>query len=119
LYPALSVTTQFLEKDRLRAGERMILEVTLRQTVPGAERCEADVRLQHPMKKPVYWMVAIMTKQDYVLAMALVTVAKTLAVRLEFTLPEEGKYELVLAVDCDSYVGLSQCIDLDKIVVRS
>jgi pre-mRNA-splicing helicase BRR2 len=69
------------------------------------------------MKKPVYWMVAIMTKGNNVLAMALVTVARTLAVRLEFTLPEEGQYELDLTVNCDSYRGLGQDVDLDKIYV--
>jgi hypothetical protein len=100
----------------LRVGERIILEVTLRQTTPGAERCQADVRLQHPVKKPVYWMVHIMTKGD-VLAMAVVTVAKMLTVRLEFTLPEEGEYELKLRVECDSYKGLDQHMELDKIYV--
>jgi hypothetical protein len=73
------------------------------------------------MKKPVYWVVSIMhmTEDEDVLATAFVTVARTLAVRLEFTLPEEGKYELELYVDCDSYFGLSQYIRLDDIVVRS
>jgi pre-mRNA-splicing helicase BRR2 len=73
------------------------------------------------MKKPVCWMLAIMTENEDedVLATALVTVAKTLAVRLEFTLPEEGKYELLLYVDCDAYMGLDQTIRLDEIVVRS
>jgi hypothetical protein len=103
----------------LRAGKRIILEVTLHQTAPGAEGCQADVRLQHPMKKPVYWAVAIMTKLKHFLAMALVTVARTLAVRLEFTLPKEGQYELDLWVDCDSYMGLGRTIRLDEIVVRS
>jgi pre-mRNA-splicing helicase BRR2 len=117
-YPALSVTTQFLERDRLTAGKRIILEVTLHQTVPGAEGCQANVRLQHPMKKSVYWMVYI-TIEDDILAMAVVTVVKTLVVRLEFTLPEEGEYELQLWVDCDSYMGLSQLICLDEIVAGS
>jgi hypothetical protein len=103
----------------LRVGKRVILEVTLCQTAPGAEGCQADVRPQHLMKKHVYWMVVITIKNDKVLAMALVTVAKTLAVRLEYMLPEEGQYELELWVDCDSYVGLKQCINLGKIVVRS
>jgi pre-mRNA-splicing helicase BRR2 len=71
------------------------------------------------MKKPVYWAVAIMTKLKHFLAMALVTVARTLAVRLEFTLPKEGQYELDLWVDCDSYMGLGRTIRLDEIVVRS
>jgi hypothetical protein len=71
------------------------------------------------MKKPVYWMVSIKTGDYEVVAMAFVTVAKTLAVRLEFTLPEEGKYELELCVDCDSYMGLSQFVRLDEIVVGS
>jgi hypothetical protein len=71
------------------------------------------------MKKPVYWMFAIMTQAWDTLAMKCVSVAKALAVRLEFTLPEEGKYNLQLWVDCDSYMGLSRWIYLDHIVVRS
>jgi pre-mRNA-splicing helicase BRR2 len=67
------------------------------------------------MKKPVYWMVSIETGDYEVVAMAFVTVAKTLAVRLEFTLPEEGEYELELWVDCDSYMGLRKYIDLETI----
>jgi hypothetical protein len=71
------------------------------------------------MKKPVYWVVSIETKNDDVLAMALVTVAKTLAVRLEFTLPKEGKYKLQLWVDCDSYMDFTGYIDLETIYVAS
>jgi hypothetical protein len=100
----------------LTDGERIILEVTLHQTVPGAEGCQANVQLQHPIKKSVYWMVSITTEDD-ILTMAVVTVAKMLAVRLEFTLPEEGEYKLFLQVDCDSYFGLRQDVDLDKIYV--
>jgi pre-mRNA-splicing helicase BRR2 len=69
------------------------------------------------MKKPVYWMVAIRTMNWDTLAMKCVTVAKTLTVILEFTLPDEGEYELELRVDCDSYFGLDQCIELDTIYV--
>jgi pre-mRNA-splicing helicase BRR2 len=69
------------------------------------------------MKKPVYWMVSIEIENGDVLAMAFVTVAKALAVRLEFTLPDEGEYELVLLVDCDSYMGLGQYMDLETIYV--
>jgi pre-mRNA-splicing helicase BRR2 len=97
----------------LRVGERIILEVTLRQTVPGAERCQA-----YPMKKSVCWMLAIITKDTDILALTFVTVAKTLAVRLEFSLPE-GWHQPRLWVECDSYMGLSQWIRLDEIVVRS
>jgi hypothetical protein len=100
----------------LTDGERIILEVTLRQTAPGAEGCQADVRLSHPMKKPVYWMVAITTDYGWdTLAMKCVTVTKMLTVRLEFKLPNEGEYQLQLRVDCDSYRGLAQDVDLDKI----
>jgi hypothetical protein len=103
----------------LRAGQRIALDVTLRQTVPGAEGCQADVRLQYPMKKPVFWIIAVATEYYGLLAVKCVTVAKTLTVRLEFTLPDEGEYQLELRVNCDSYMGLAQCIDLDKIYVNN
>jgi hypothetical protein len=69
------------------------------------------------MKKPVYWMVAIMTADQDTLAQRFVTVAKTLTVRLEFTLAKEGEYQLRLHVDCDSYMGLTQFINLGKFYV--
>jgi hypothetical protein len=105
----------------LRVGERITLEVALHQTVPGAEGGYADVGLQRPMKKPVYWMLSIrtMTTPRDTLAMKCVTVAKMLTVRLDFTLPDEGEYQLELYGDCDSYMGLSQSIWLRDIVVRS
>jgi hypothetical protein len=71
------------------------------------------------MKKSVFWMVYIMTKGWDTLAMKCVSVAKTLTVRLEFALPNKGEYQLELHVDCDSYMGLAQYIDLETIYVNN
>jgi hypothetical protein len=95
----------------------MILEVILRQTVPGAEECQADVRLEHSTKKSVYWWV-ILKMEDDELAMKRVIVPKMRTVRLEFMLLA-GEYQLELEVECDSYMGLVYLIDLGKVSVRS
>jgi hypothetical protein len=100
----------------LRAGEQIILEVTLRQTVPGAEGCQVDVWNHHPWKRPVKWWIGVLAR-GYV-ASEYVTVPKVLTVRLEFILPQ-GTHELGLLVNCDSYMGLEQIIGLGKIVVSS
>jgi pre-mRNA-splicing helicase BRR2 len=96
-------------------GERIVLEVILHQTVPGAEGGQADVWLHHPMKKPVYWSIAVIAAEEGTLATKCVTVAKTLMVKLEFTLPE-GEHLLELWVDCDSYIGVDYHLELGKIV---
>ena len=45
-----------------------------------------------------------------------VTVTKSLAMKLEFTLPK-GTHKLKLYVICDSYIGADHDIDLDPIEV--
>jgi pre-mRNA-splicing helicase BRR2 len=52
------------------------------------------------------------------LAHEYVSVPKTLTIKLGFMLPK-GTHFLSLYVNCDSYMGLEEDIDLDKIVVGS
>jgi hypothetical protein len=66
---------------------------------------------------PVYWSIAAVTAEDDVLASKCVTVAKKLAARLAFTLPQ-GTHQMNLCVDCDSYTGIQHWINLGKIFVR-
>jgi hypothetical protein len=118
-YPALSVTTLFLERDRLSAGKQIILEVNLRQTVPGAEGCQVHVAHPYPRKHPVRWWVGVYIRWGgfrHWLAHEYVSVPKTLTIRLGFMLPK-GTHVLGLHVNCDSYKGLDKFIGLGVIVV--
>jgi pre-mRNA-splicing helicase BRR2 len=103
----------------LRAGKQIILEVNLRQTVPGAEGCQVHVAHPYPRKHPVKWWVGVCTwLRRLWLAHEYVSVPKTLTIRLGFVLPE-GTHKLTLYVNCDSYMGLEENINLGEIVVGS
>jgi hypothetical protein len=103
----------------LRAGKQIILEVTLRQTVPGAEGCGVDVT-RIPRKHPVKWWVGVQESPPRYgwFAHEYVTVAKVLTVRLKFVLPQ-GWHSLTLHVRCDSYMGLDHSIRLGEIWTAS
>jgi pre-mRNA-splicing helicase BRR2 len=101
----------------LRAGEQIILEVNFRQTVPGAERCQIDISHPYPRRLPVRWWVGVYNRIWRVwLANEYVSVPKTLTIRLGFMLPK-GSHNLMLHVNCDSYMGLDHIIGLGEIVV--
>jgi hypothetical protein len=106
----------------LSAGKQIILEVNLRQTVPGAEGCQVLVAHCYPRRHPVRWWVGVYVPPIWGssrwLAHEYVSVPKTLTIRLGFMLPE-GTHNLMLHVICDSYMGLDEAIHLDKIVVGS
>jgi pre-mRNA-splicing helicase BRR2 len=99
----------------LRAGKQIILEVNLRQTVPGAEECQVHVAHPYPRKHPVRWWIGVRNQRHW-LAHEYVSVSKTLTIRLGFMLPE-GTHKLTLYVNCDSYKGLDKFIELGVIVV--
>jgi pre-mRNA-splicing helicase BRR2 len=101
----------------LRAGKQIILEVNLRQTVPGAEGCQVHVAHPYPRKHPVRWWIGVRNESCW-LATEYVPVPKTLTLRLGFMLPE-GTHKLRLYVNCDSYMGFDEKIELGKIVVGS
>ena len=71
----------------------------------------------YPKKKLANWWVVIgEPKTRQLLAIKKVTVHRSLAVRLEFSLPQ-GQHALKLYVICDSYMGADHDIDLDSIDV--
>jgi hypothetical protein len=105
----------------LRAGKQIILEVNLRQTVPGAEGCQVEIAHHYPRKYPVRWWVGVYDwswSSRRWFAHEYVSVPKTLTIKLGFMLPE-GTHKLTLHVNCDSYVGLEETIELGEIVVGS
>lgn len=63
-----------------------------------------------------WWLVVGEPSSRQLLVIKRVTVTKSLAVKLEFTLPK-GKHSLKLYVICDSYVGADHDIGLDDIDV--
>jgi hypothetical protein len=104
----------------LSAGKQIILEVNLRQTVPGAEGCQVDIAHPYPRRHPVRWWVGAydswISGSPQWLATEYVSVPKTLTIKLGFMLPR-GTHFLSLYVNCDSYKGLDRIIGLGAIVV--
>jgi hypothetical protein len=101
----------------LSASQQIILVVNLCQTVPGAERCQVEIADRYPRKHPVRWWIGVHIWRGC-LASEYVSVSKTLTLRLGFMLPK-GTHGLTLHVNCDSYKGLEENIELGKIVVGS
>ncbi|KAF9474450.1 Sec63-domain-containing protein [Pholiota conissans] len=117
-YPTLDVSHE-LVKGEYTAGAPIILKVSLARDV-DEEESDADqtvVAPFYPLKKLAnWWLVVGDAASRQLLVIKRVTVTKSLAVKLEFSLPK-GTHSLKLYVICDSYVGADHDIALDPIEV--
>ncbi|KAI0258389.1 Sec63-domain-containing protein [Gloeopeniophorella convolvens] len=117
-YPTLDVSHEFV-KGEYTSSTPVVLQVSLsRDADEDEEEADASVVAPYfPGKKMANWWVVVgeqSTRQ--LLSIKRVTVAKSLGVKLEFTLPK-GTHELKLYVICDSYVGADHDITLEPIDV--
>lgn len=117
-YPTLDVSQELVKGD-YTAGAPIILQVTLARDVDEEDESgdQTVVAPFYPSKKMANWWLVVgepTTRQ--LLVIKRVTVTKSLAVKLEFTLPK-GTHSLKLYVICDSYVGADHDIGLDPIDV--
>jgi len=116
-YPALDVNFE-LAKGEYTAGSSIMLKVTVsREAEEDDDEDQHAVAPFYPLKKfPNWWLVVGEPSTRQLLSIKKVTVNKTLAVKLEFTLPK-GKHDLKLYVICDSYMGADHDIAIDSIDV--
>ncbi|OBZ77999.1 putative U5 small nuclear ribonucleoprotein helicase [Grifola frondosa] len=120
-YPTLDVNYE-LAKGEYTAGAPITLQVSLsRDTDEEADAAGVDdetvIAPFYPMKKLAnWWLVIGEPKTRQLLAIKKVTVHRSLAVRLEFSLPQ-GSHALKLYVICDSYMGADHDIDLESVEV--
>ncbi|KAI0062804.1 Sec63-domain-containing protein [Artomyces pyxidatus] len=116
-YPTLDVTHE-LVKGEYTAGSPIVLQVSLSKDAEEEGDSDATVVAPYfPTKKLANWWVVVgeqSTRQ--LLSIKRVTVSRSIAVKLEFTLPK-GTHALKLFVICDSYVGADHDISLDPIEV--
>ncbi|KAF8631115.1 hypothetical protein AX17_005160 [Amanita inopinata Kibby_2008] len=117
-YPTLDVTHE-LVKGEYTAGAPIILQVALSRDVDEEEEDDGQTVIApfYPHKKMANWWLVVgdpATRQ--LLVIKRVTVTRSLAVKLEFTLPK-GTHSLKLYVICDSYVGADHDIAIDPIEV--
>ncbi len=117
-YPTLDVSHE-LVKDEYTAGAPIIIQVSLSRDVDEDDE-EGDqnvVAPYYPAKKMAnWWLVVGEPSTRQLLVIKRVTVNRSLAVKLEFTLPK-GKHSLKLYVICDSYVGADHDIGLEEVDV--
>ncbi|KAG6820013.1 hypothetical protein H0H93_006477 [Arthromyces matolae] len=118
-YPTLDVTHE-LVKGEYTAGAPIVLQVALSKDA-DEEDVDGDdqnvVAPFYPSKKLAnWWLVVGDANSRHLLVIKRVTVNKSLAVKLEFTLPK-GTHSLKLYVICDSYIGADHDISLDPIEV--
>jgi len=116
-YPTLDVTHE-LVKGEYTAGAPIILKVALARDVDEEDQGDQTVVAPfYPLKKLAnWWLVVGDASSRQLLVIKRVTVTKSLAVKLEFSLPK-GTHSLKLYVICDSYVGADHDIALDSIEV--
>ncbi|KAH9477321.1 U5 small nuclear ribonucleoprotein 200 kDa helicase [Psilocybe cubensis] len=117
-YPTLDVS-QELVKGEYTAGSSIFLKVTLARDVDedDDQTDQSVVAPFYPSKKLAnWWLVVGDSASRQLLVIKRVTVTKSLAVKLEFSLPK-GTHKLKLYVICDSYVGADHDIALDPIEV--
>ncbi|KAK7020512.1 putative ATP dependent RNA helicase [Favolaschia claudopus] len=117
-YPTLDVSHEFV-KGEYTAGAPIVLQVALQRDLDeGDEGGDQEVVAPfYPGKKMAnWWLVVGESSTRRLLAIKRVTVTKSLAVKLEITLPK-GTHSLKLYVICDSYLGADHDISLDPIEV--
>jgi pre-mRNA-splicing helicase BRR2 len=118
-YPTLDVNYK-LAPGEYTAGTPIQITVQLSKDADEEESSEDDQNVIapfFPVKKMANWWLVIGEPSSRTLhAIKRVTVTKSLAMKLEFTLPK-GEHKLKLYVICDSYIGADHDIDLEPIDV--
>ncbi|KAJ6502434.1 putative RNA helicase [Mycena sanguinolenta] len=117
-YPTLDVSHELVKGD-YTAGAPIILQVSLTRDLDDDDEGgdQEVVAPFYPAKKMAnWWLVVGESASRRLLAIKRVTVTKSLAVKLEITLPK-GTHSLRLYVICDSYLGADHDISLDPIEV--
>ncbi|KAF7338196.1 putative ATP dependent RNA helicase [Mycena venus] len=117
-YPTLDVSHELVKGD-YTAGAPIILQVALTRDLDDDDEGgdQEVVAPFYPAKKMAnWWLVVGDSSTRRLLAIKRVTVNKSLAVKLEITLPK-GTHSLKLYVICDSYLGADHDISLDPIEV--
>ncbi|KAF8555606.1 Sec63-domain-containing protein [Imleria badia] len=116
-YPTLDVSYDLVKGD-YTASTPIALKVVLSRDADEEDPDDQVVVAPfYPVKKMANWWLVVgepSTRQLHVIKR--VTISKSLAVKLEFTLPK-GTHALKLYVICDSYVGADHDLSLDPIDV--
>ncbi|GJE96304.1 Sec63-domain-containing protein [Phanerochaete sordida] len=116
-YPTLDVSYE-LAKGEYTAGSPIYITVALSKDADEDDAGDDQVVAPYfPVKKMANWWLVVGDPATRTLhSIKRVTVTKSLAMKLELTLPK-GTHKLKLYVICDSYIGADHDIDLEPIDV--
>lgn len=112
-YPAIELEFDVEDPDEITAGAPAYLKIRITRDVDEeAELTDVDTTVHapfYPVKKMEnWWLVVGDETSKTLLAIKRVTIGRTLSLRLEFTVPSQGKHDLKLFLMSDSYVGVDQ-----------
>lgn len=112
-YPDLELEYEVMDKDEIVAQDPSYLNIKITRNVDEEEE---EVELDSSVHAPFYptkklenwWLVVGDEKTKNLLAIKRVTIGRELTVKLEYTVPQEGKHDLKLYLMSDSYIGVDQ-----------
>ncbi|KAK1376812.1 U5 small nuclear ribonucleoprotein helicase [Heracleum sosnowskyi] len=111
-YPDISLTSNVLDSEDIRAGENINLQVTLERNLKGrTEVGPVDAPNYPKTKEEGWWLVVGDTECNRLHFVKRVTLQRNLEVKLGFAAPAQaGRKNYTLFFMCDSYMGCDkQC----------
>eukprot|EP00124_Ichthyophonus_hoferi_P001685 Ihof_evm4s95 gene=Ihof_evmTU4s95 len=107
-YPAVDLNYDVMDKDDVRAGGPVTIEVTLEREDDSADAGVVMAPFYPGRKEESWWLVVGDTAKNSLVSIKRITLTKSTTVKLEFSAPEAGTHHLVLYFMCDSYMGCDQ-----------
>ena len=109
-FPNIDMTYEILDSENLRAGDDVMLQVTLERDLEGRTEVGPVEAPRYPKaREEGWWLVVGDTRSNQLLAIKRVALQRKSKVKLEFAAPAEaGKKTYTLYFMCDSYLGCDQ-----------
>jgi len=109
-YPDIEMEHEIEDEDEIRSNEPAYLNIRIQRNIEEDDEVDPTVHAPfYPAKKMEnWWLVVGEESTKSLLAIKRVTILRKLDVKLEFTVPTEGKHDLKLYLMSDSYMGVDQ-----------
>ncbi|KAL5724254.1 RNA helicase [Ranunculus cassubicifolius] len=114
-FPNIDMTYEVVDSEDIKAGEDVILQVTLERDLLGRSEVGPVVAPRYPkVKEEGWWLVVGDVDTNQLLAIKRVSLQRMSKVKLEFAAPPDaGKKSYTLYFMCDSYLGCDQEYSFD------
>ncbi|KAK8609365.1 hypothetical protein V6N13_061814 [Hibiscus sabdariffa] len=109
-FPNIDLSYELIDSENVRAGEYVMLQVTLERDLEGKTKVGPVDAPRYPKAKDEgWWLVVGDTKSNQLLAIKRVSLQRKAKVKLEFAAPTEATGKTyTLYFMCDSYLGCDQ-----------